>query len=236
MDTETISQTVALHTIVTDLTSRLIFASPEERKLKTKQLQDALTLSVDLHRNQTRQGKEPYIRHIVRVSRRLVDEYGVTDTDVIVAALLHDSVEDQFVGLSKIAGLEASRPNALAYIARRFGHRVAFLVEKLSISGDMPDEEWISFHTEHVKNIIEEDQDLFLIKLSDFSDNALRLGDISEISRRLYLSKMYLPIMRVFLEKIEGKNPLSKSQRVLLREKIEHALSEAEEFIALNDR
>lgn len=47
------------------------------------------------HRGQKRgDGKTPYIQHPVSVARILHDEAGVRDDDTIIAALLHDTIED----------------------------------------------------------------------------------------------------------------------------------------------
>jgi hypothetical protein len=59
---------------------------------------DALSVAAFLHRNQTRANRKdlprtPYIEHPLRAGLRLL-RWGVTDADVIVAALLHDTLED----------------------------------------------------------------------------------------------------------------------------------------------
>lgn len=56
----------------------------------------ALDFASDKHRDQRRKdvNATPYINHPIDLANVLVNEGGVTDTDVIVAALLHDTVED----------------------------------------------------------------------------------------------------------------------------------------------
>lgn len=55
---------------------------------------DALKLTMELHREQTRKGTSiPYVTHLWAVAS-LVGEYG-GDEDQVIAALLHDAIEDQ---------------------------------------------------------------------------------------------------------------------------------------------
>src|ERR1700744_680347 len=39
-----------------------------------------------------RREREPYINHLLRVAIRIMSHYGIDDTDVVAAALLHDAV------------------------------------------------------------------------------------------------------------------------------------------------
>ena len=56
----------------------------------------ALAFAAHKHRDQRRKdaGASPYINHPIALASVLVNEAGVTDGDVICAALLHDTVED----------------------------------------------------------------------------------------------------------------------------------------------
>lgn len=56
----------------------------------------ALDFAADKHKNQNRKGADstPYINHPIKVAKLLVDVGGVTDLDIILAALLHDTIED----------------------------------------------------------------------------------------------------------------------------------------------
>ena len=57
---------------------------------------DALAFSADRHRMQRRKGAtaSPYINHPIEVARVLAHEGGVRDIDVLIAAVLHDTIED----------------------------------------------------------------------------------------------------------------------------------------------
>jgi guanosine-3',5'-bis(diphosphate) 3'-pyrophosphohydrolase len=56
----------------------------------------ALSFAAEKHRDQRRKDDHgsPYINHPIALARVLCDEGGVTETDVLCAALLHDTLED----------------------------------------------------------------------------------------------------------------------------------------------
>ena len=57
------------------------------------ELERALELATRLHADD-RRVREPYLNHLLRVAIRIIRYYGITDVDVLTAALLHDAVED----------------------------------------------------------------------------------------------------------------------------------------------
>ena len=62
----------------------------------TGQLLKAIRFSADKHRNQRRKdnAQSPYINHPIEVVQLLWDVGGVRDVDVLLAAVLHDTIED----------------------------------------------------------------------------------------------------------------------------------------------
>jgi len=76
----------------------------------------AARFAAEKHANQRRKGKvgEPYINHLLEVASLVTQATGGTDPDAVIAALLHDAIEDQGVPAETIAG--------------EFGERVADLV------------------------------------------------------------------------------------------------------------
>ncbi|MBF5083442.1 HD domain-containing protein [Quadrisphaera sp. INWT6] len=103
----------------------------------------AVELAGYLHRDATRARRGPlprdsYITHPLRGALRL-HRWGVTDLDVLVAAVLHDVVEDAAPELLALAGLPVPDDDATAaasalhdVIAPAFGSRVAHLVSAVS--------------------------------------------------------------------------------------------------------
>ena len=101
---------------------------PDESR---QQLEDALALASQLHRDD-RRTREPYLNHLLRTAIRIVSYYEVDDVDVLVATLLHDAVEDH---PDELAGTATGDPvaAALEVLADRFNPRVADLVRRSPI-------------------------------------------------------------------------------------------------------
>src|SRR4051812_4104256 len=97
-------------------------------------LRAARALAAELHAGD-RRTREPYLNHLLRVAVRIISYYGVRDVDVIVAALLHDAVEDH---PDELAGLPACTPHrqageaAVAELARPLNPPVAALVRPVT--------------------------------------------------------------------------------------------------------
>ena len=54
----------------------------------------ALAFAEWAHSQQTRDDGSPYVLHPLRVANSLINELGITDCQIISAALLHDVLED----------------------------------------------------------------------------------------------------------------------------------------------
>jgi (p)ppGpp synthase/HD superfamily hydrolase len=89
----------------------------------------AFELAYELHAGQLRKGSSvPYLTHLMAVAA-LVGEYG-GDEDQMIAALLHDAVEDQ------------GGPVARERIQDIFGERVAALVDACTDADEIPKPPW----------------------------------------------------------------------------------------------
>lgn len=79
-------------------------------------LSHALTFAAETHRNQRRKGaaQEPYVNHLVEVMELVARATGGADVELLIAALLHDTIED--------GGISAEQ------LESRFGARVARMV------------------------------------------------------------------------------------------------------------
>ena len=93
-----------------------------------RQILAAAHFAAERHAAQRRKGRtaEPYINHLLEVAEllaRLIDDL---DTNLIVAALLHDTIED--VGVSR------------EELAQRFGEDVASLVAEVTDDKSLPKE------------------------------------------------------------------------------------------------
>lgn len=112
------------------------------------------------HVDQRRKGskREPYINHLLEVAA-LVAEAKPDDTELIIAALLHDAIEDQGKTREEIASL--------------FGYRVADLVVELSDDKQLEKSERKRLQ---VVNAPHKSRDAKVIKLADKTSNLRSLA------------------------------------------------------------
>jgi (p)ppGpp synthase/HD superfamily hydrolase len=156
------------------------------------QLTAALDLASELHA-EDRRVREPYLNHLLRVAIRIIRYYGVRDRDVIVAALLHDAVEDhpaELAGLSPDLGHAELTDAAVAELARRFNPRVSELVRSVTNPEYDPERDRNEQYRMHVAESLDRDPWARVIKVSDFTDNGVGVvhttPDKAERSARKY--------------------------------------------------
>lgn len=89
----------------------------------------ALDFAAKKHVHQRRKGElqEPYINHLTEVARLLAEATQGQDTDLVIAGLLHDAIEDQNVSRQEIAEL--------------FGEEVAQIVAEVTDDKSLPKQE-----------------------------------------------------------------------------------------------
>jgi (p)ppGpp synthase/HD superfamily hydrolase len=144
----------------------------------TDRFDRALIYATHVHGGQIRKGTStPYIAHLLAVVATVL-EYG-GDEDIAIAALLHDSVEDQ--------GGKAR----LEDVRNRFGQRVARIVEACSDSladtgrGER-EAHWQERKEAYLAHLGEADEDILRVSLADKVHNArailrdLRKSDVGD--------------------------------------------------------
>ncbi|TAF77818.1 MAG: bifunctional (p)ppGpp synthetase/guanosine-3',5'-bis(diphosphate) 3'-pyrophosphohydrolase [Bacteroidetes bacterium] len=131
-----------------------------------KIIKKAFAMSMDAHQDMRRKSGEPYIFHPIAVAQICVDEIGLGTTS-IVAALLHDVVEDSHYKLKDIESL--------------FGERVAKIIDGLTkISGVF--EHGSSQQAENFRKMLltlSYDVRVILVKLADRLHNMRTLDSMS---------------------------------------------------------
>lgn len=112
----------------------------------------ALAFAAERHRDQRRKDAEasPYINHPIALADVLVNEGDITDTFVVCAALLHDTVEDTDTTPEE---LEAN-----------FGARIRAIVEEVTDDKEMAKADRKRAQIEHAATISREAK---LVKLAD---------------------------------------------------------------------
>jgi GTP pyrophosphokinase len=119
----------------------------------------ALVYAHQLHARQTRKGTTiPYIGHLLGVTAIVIENGG--SEDEVIAALLHDAVEDQ--------GGAATR----AEISRRFGENVAAIVDGLSDTDETPKPPWRARKEDYLAHLAEASPSVLLVSLADKIHNA----------------------------------------------------------------
>lgn len=211
----------------------------EQKDQQLEKFSKALELAMDIHSDQKPRPDGPYVNHILRVSTRIIEEYGIKDLELVVAALLHDSVEDQSEKLSNLASNNneniSKREKALSFINDKFGERVKNTVYKLTNveheDKNIPKDQKNKVYLEHVKEAIE-DPDVLPIKLADFSDNALNLEAVKDVKKRLKLSYKYLPVIEVFIRRLEKpQNIFSLEKNTEIKNNLLFALENTKNFV-----
>jgi (p)ppGpp synthase/HD superfamily hydrolase len=125
----------------------------------TERFEEALGFAARLHAEQKRKGTEiPYVAHLLAVAS-IALEHGA-DEDEAIAALLHDAVEDQ-------GGAETREE-----IRRRFGDRVAEIVDGCSDTDVSPKPPWRVRKEAYVAHVRSAPPSVRLVSMSDKLHNA----------------------------------------------------------------
>jgi guanosine-3',5'-bis(diphosphate) 3'-pyrophosphohydrolase len=149
-----------------------------------KQIRAAFNMALDAHKDMRRKSGEPYILHPLAVAQIVAEDIGL-DATAVVAALLHDVVEDTHVRLEEIEKI--------------FGKKVASIVDGLTkISGVF--EQGSSQQAENFRKMLltlSDDVRVILIKLSDRLNN-MRTLEYMERDKQLKIASetlyLYAPL------------------------------------------
>ncbi len=132
----------------------------------SKIIKKAFRISLEAHKDMRRKSGEPYILHPISVAQICVNEIGL-GTTAIIAALLHDVVEDTDISLQ--------------FIEKEFGERVAKICDGLTkISGVLSPGS--SIQSENFRKMLltlVDDVRVILIKLADRLHNMRTLDSMS---------------------------------------------------------
>jgi guanosine-3',5'-bis(diphosphate) 3'-pyrophosphohydrolase len=120
------------------------------------QLFEALAFAAHKHRAQRRKDVEasPYINHPIALARTLAVEGGVSDLKTLIAAVLHDTVEDTDTTFEEIGAM--------------FGAKVADIVREVTDDKSLPKAERKRLQIEHAPHL---SRRAALVKLADKTSN-----------------------------------------------------------------
>lgn len=206
-----------------------------KHKFPTERVSDAIAMASYLHRHETRgsrgnQPREEYIAHPLRNALRVI-RYGCEDEDVVIANILHDTVEDEPESMIAIEypGLDISEWSekdkqdfAIEHVvAPMFGDRVAHIVRKVTnepLPKSMSKAEKQALYRDKVlKSISDEDDGVVLTKAPDIQDNAGSLHHHFNENRGMVISlaKKYHPLFGPLIERVERVEILSDEAKAL---------------------
>lgn len=194
------------------------------------QVKDAFLLSEEAHQGQTRSTGDPYITHPVAVAVILAEMR--MDPQTIMAALLHDVIEDT--------------PVEKKTLIERFGEQVAELVDGVSKLTQIKFESRAEAQAENFRKMVlamAQDLRVIIIKLSDRLHNMRTLDAVSPHKRRrvaLETLEIYAPIanrlgmhsMRVELEDL-GFAALYPMRHRVLNDVVKKARGNRKEILSV---
>lgn len=155
--------------------------SDEDKKLIRK----AFDMAVDAHKEQRRKSGEPYIFHPIAVAKIVAQNIGL-DATSIVAALLHDVVEDT--------------PITIENIAEIFGDTIAKIVKGLTKISDLSRDTDVSFQAENFRKMLltlNDDVRVILIKIADRLHNMQTMDSMPSYKQQKIASEtlfIYAPL------------------------------------------
>lgn len=155
-------------------------------------LMRALAFAASKHRDQRRKDPEasPYINHPIGLARVLADEGGVTDTAILCAALLHDTLEDTETTAGELAA--------------EFGPVVAGIVIEVSDDKSLPKDERKRLQIAHAEGLSRRAK---LVKLADKIDNLRDLANSPPSDWSLQRRQEYFDWARAVIDKLRGVHP-----------------------------
>jgi (p)ppGpp synthase/HD superfamily hydrolase len=118
----------------------------------------AIDFAARKHRDQRRKDKEasPYINHPISVAWLLADVGGITDPEILSAAVLHDTLEDTDTTAEELETI--------------FGSRIRRIVKEVTDDKGRPKAERKQFQIDHASQL---SHDAALVKVSDKIVNIL---------------------------------------------------------------
>jgi guanosine-3',5'-bis(diphosphate) 3'-pyrophosphohydrolase len=149
------------------------------------------------HVHQRRKGiaQEPYINHLLEVASLVTEATGGSDPNLVIAALLHDSVEDQEVPLE--------------IIARDFGTQVADIVKEVTDDKNLPKEER---KRKQIETAPKKSKGAKLIKLADKTSNLRTIASSPAVGWSVNRRIEYIAWAKNVVNGLRGTSPWLEQQ------------------------
>lgn len=186
-----------------------------------RRFERALLFASKMHARQTKKGSGvPYIAHLLGVASLVLEAGG--DEDLAIAALLHDVVED------------CGGPPVLKQVGRRFGKRVAHIVDGCTDSYTDPKPPWRERKEQYLTKLRNEDDETRLVSAADKLYNARSiLSDYRHLGETVWerftgKREGTLWYYRALVQEFGQRAPNR------LAEELERVVVELEKLVALN--
>lgn len=152
----------------------------------------ALHFASDKHRNQRRKDENatPYINHPIEVAELLWNRGCVRTAETLIAALLHDTIEDT-----------QTSPEELKM---HFGEKICHIVEEVTDNKQLPKSERKRLQIEHAPHLSPEAQQ---VKLADKISNVQDLSKSIPRGWTLERCKTYVDWSENVVSGLRGVNP-----------------------------
>lgn len=189
----------------------------QEQKNQVKHL---AAMVVNVYHAGDKRDDNTYATHILRVACRILSTQHFNlrqSPQMIIAALLHDTVEDHPERLinedsldehdmspTNLEARRLQRQRALEVVEQQYGASVAEMVD--DVSNPIYDHTGLStserqtIYREHVTHVMSRELPARYIKLSDFIDNCLGLEYNEDERKKVKLAHKYKPLLPVMLE------------------------------------
>ena len=157
----------------------------------------AARFAAEKHAHQKRKGQnqEPYINHLIEVAELIASSSAAVDPELIMAGLLHDTVEDTAVTLTELDHL--------------FGPDVAGLVAEVTDDKSLPKEARKHLQVEHAHEKSERAQ---VLKLADKISNLRSILNSPPIGWSLERQRQYFEWAKQVVDRLTSPNPRLKQE------------------------
>lgn len=194
---------------------------------QVEKLNTAIQIGSYLHRNDVRRGargkniKPPYFEHPLRVALRMVRTFKVDYPSWIIAAVLHDTVEDHAFDFADFWGVytvqnndeEKAREFALEFITEHLGFQEANHIKAVTnpvVPESIEKSNKILAYRLHVEKAVRYSPAALYIKASDLIDNAGSLHHHYEYSdpKVMYFVERYYDLIPFYIERMHVETGL----------------------------
>lgn len=157
----------------------------------------AIAFAAHKHRDQRRKdpAASPYINHPIALADVLANEGGVTDMEVLCAAVLHDTVEDTETTVDELRA--------------HFGERIASIVDEVTDDKGLPKQERKQLQIEHAPHISAQAK---LVKLADKICNVRDILHSPPRSWSVERQERYLHWAAAVIEGVRGEHEVLEAQ------------------------